>query len=67
MNLAYSLNKNVPLEKITDDILKMCQKISQDELGDMVLVISLNKKFDYKGDSPLPKIPYDPSTRSNNE
>lgn len=50
-----------------NDILKMCQRISQDELGDMVLVISLNKKIDYKGDSPLPKIPYDPSTRSNNE
>lgn len=67
MNLAYSLNQHLALEKVMNDILKMCQRISQDELGDMVLVISLNKKIDYKGDSPLPKIPYDPSTRSNNE
>lgn len=58
MNLAYSLNHEVALEKIVSDIKKLCGKISQDELKTMSLVISLQKIVDYPGDPLIPKITY---------
>lgn len=58
LNIAYSLNKNITLEKIGEGIEKLCQKFSQDELKNMALVISLQKISDYTGDSPIPKITY---------
>lgn len=62
MNLAYSLNHEVAVEKVVSDIRKLCGKISQDELKDSVLVISLQKILDYTGDSPIPKITYTETT-----
>lgn len=61
LNISYSLNKDITLEKIGEGIEKLCRKISQDELKGMVLVISLQKIVDYAGDSLVPKIEYDES------
>lgn len=56
MNLAYSLNHQVAIEKVVSDIRNLCGKISQDELKDSVLVISLQKIMNYTGDPLIPKI-----------
>ena len=62
MNLSYSLNKQISVEKIIKDISKLCGKISQDEINSTALVISLQKISDHAGDSLLPKIAYEPNT-----
>ena len=62
MNLAYSLNHEVAVEKVVSDIRNLCGKISQDELKHSVLVISLQKILDYTGDSLIPKITYTETT-----
>lgn len=61
MNIAYSLGNQVSLEKIVKDINKLCRKIPPQELSESVLVISIQKIGNHIGDSPLPKIAYDPN------
>jgi len=56
----YSLHRTKPLDgsKILKDIEKLIKNISQHELSNNILTISLQKITDYAGDSPLPKIEY---------
>jgi hypothetical protein len=56
MNLYYSLNQQVPIQKVMNDIVKLCGQISQDEMRDSVLVIGLQKIMDYTNNPPIPKI-----------
>jgi hypothetical protein len=57
--IYYNLNKNIPGDKILQDIQKLLTKFPQDEIKNMTLTISLQKIVDYAGDSPLPKINYE--------
>ena len=56
--IYYNLNKDISLEKISQDLQKIFSKIPKDELQQHTLVISLQKIVDYAGDNPLPKINY---------
>lgn len=58
MNIAYSLNKEIKVEKIIKDITKLCNTIPRNELDNSILVITIQKSNTYAADSPLPKIEY---------
>lgn len=46
------------LEKVMRDIVKLCEKISREEMEQLTLVISLQKIMDYTDNPPIPKITY---------
>lgn len=54
--ISYSLNKQVSMEKIVNDISRMVSKES--DLNNKILVITIQEVSDYAGDNPLPKIEY---------
>lgn len=54
--ISYSLNKQVSMEKIVNDISRMVSKES--DLNNKILVITIQEVRDYAGDNPLPKIEY---------
>lgn len=52
--LAYKLDKNIPMEKLTSDINKLLESCGQDRTN-MVLVISV-KSIDTETTNLIPKI-----------
>lgn len=58
--LYYTLNKNISLEQIGNDLQRLLNNKSQQELSNKVLIIKLEDITNYSGDSLLPKITYNP-------
>ena len=58
--LYYTLNKNIGLEQIGNDLQRLLSNKSVEELSNKVLVIKLEDIKNYSGDSLIPKITYDP-------
>lgn len=58
--LYYTLNKNISLEQIGNDLQRLLSNKSVEELSNKVLVIKLEDIKNYSGDNPIPKITYDP-------
>jgi len=56
--LYYNLKNRLTIEKITNDLNKIISKMSQDELIQSVLKISIQKISTYEGDPLVPKIEY---------
>lgn len=54
--IYYNLNKEIPAEKILQDIQKLISK--ENDLSSKILKISLQQIRDSSGDSLLPKIEY---------
>lgn len=52
--IYYNLNKEIPAEKILQDIQKLINK--ENDLSSKILKISLQQIRDSSGDSLLPKI-----------
>lgn len=58
--LAYSLNKNISVEKIFSDINKMIENFrQQDDTTDILLVIDI-KAVTQDNNSLIPKLEYKP-------
>jgi hypothetical protein len=56
--LYYKLDKNLPGEKILQDIQKLVTKNSNGNNEEIILVISIKKITNYSGDSLVPKLEY---------
>lgn len=58
MNLYYSLNKQIPSEKIIRDLVNMVQKFqaSGGDLSNSILRCEIVNIQDHSGDSPIPKL-----------
>lgn len=65
MNIAYSLNKEIPAEKIVKDIYNLCGKISRSDMVNSILVISI-QKISQSVDTFIPKLEYQQKTPPEN-
>jgi hypothetical protein len=61
MNISYTLNKNIEVDKLVKDVTKLIASVPQNDVNNHVLVISVHKICDYESDSLIPKISFDPS------
>ncbi len=60
--LYYTLGKNIDGNKMLQEIQKLLNKYSQEELVSKVLIIKLENITEYNADSLMPKIEYIPNS-----
>ncbi len=59
--IYYTLSNNIDGNKLISQIQKLINKYQPHELSTKVLVIKVENVHDHSGDSPIPKITYDPN------